>query len=219
MSSVRAASKPIPPAIRGQFFDCVWDLAWGGSFFRVSMPGEQRLFERFGRGSESSHRHGLVLLWLMAGAFRFNEIARLRFDQVDWLGSTVQVQRSKNGLNPSRTIDRNLIDATLAWRKRFSIASELVLPNRSGAELSCNVFNRDVMGPLGELFGIKLSTHSMRDTASQELLRIAEQRGLGIKAVQESLGHRNLNSTETYLRKQKVGEICIDLSTIGAITE
>ncbi len=45
---------------------------------------------------------------------------------------------------------------------------------------------------------------------------IAEQRGLGIKAVQESLGHRNLNSTETYLRKQRFGEICIDLSSIGA---
>lgn len=216
MSRTRAASQPIPPSIRAPFFDCVWDLAWAGTFFRSAVPGEGKLFERFGRGSEASHRHGLVLLWLMAGAFRFNEVARLRVDQVDWLGGSVQVQRSKNGLAPIRSIDRNLIDATIAWRKRFAITNELVLPNRHGRQLNCNVFNRDVMGPLGTLFGIKLSTHCMRDTASQELLRIAEQRGLGIKAVQESLGHRNLNSTETYLRKQKVGGICIDLTMIGA---
>jgi integrase len=206
----------LPAELRAAFFDCIWDLAWGGTFFRVSIPHDGRLFDRFGRGSGVSHRHGLVILWLMAGAFRFNEVAKLRTEQVDWAGATVHVQRSKNGLAPVRAVDRNLIEATLAWRRRFRIGSALVLPSREGSQLNCNVFNRDVMGPLGDLFGCKLSTHSLRDTSSQELLRIAEQRGLGIKAVQESLGHRNLNSTETYLRKQRVGEICINLSSIGA---
>lgn len=213
----RSASRPLPAELRAAFFDGIWDLAWGGTFFRVTIPHDGRLFDRFGRGSGVSHRHGLVILWLMAGAFRFNEVAKLRTEQVDWAGATVHVQRSKNGLAPVRAVDRNLIEATQAWRRRFRISSALVLPSREGSQLNCNVFNRDVMGPLGELFGCKLSTHSLRDTSSQELLRIAEQRGLGIKAVQESLGHRNLNSTETYLRKQRVGEICINLSSIGAI--
>lgn len=216
-AKTRSASRPLPAETRAAFFDCIWDLAWGGTFFRMTIPHDGRLFDRFGRGSGVSHRHGLVILWLMAGAFRFNEVAKLRTEQVDWAGSTVHVQRSKRGLAPVRAVDRNLIEATLAWRRRFGISGALVLPSREGSELNCNVFNRDVMRPLGELFGCKLSTHSLRDTSSQELLRIAEQRGLGIKAVQESLGHRNLNSTETYLRKQRVGEICIDLSSIGAI--
>jgi integrase len=212
----RAASVPVPVELRSAFFDAIWELAYAGSFFKTSRPGSDLLFERFGSHSMHARRNGLFILWLVAGAFRFNEVARLRMADVDWAGGTVAVRRSKRGLNPTRSIDRNLIEATLAWRRRFNITSELVFPNRFGRELNVNVFNRDVMGPLGELFGCRLSTHSMRDTSSQELLRIAEAQGLGIKAVQASLGHRNLNSTETYLRKQATREIRLDLSRMGA---
>jgi integrase len=212
----RTATIPIPIAKREEFFVAIWDLAWCGCFFRAKLS-DGALFEKFGRGSMASRRHGLAILWLVAGAFRFNELASLKYMQVDWSGGTVQIQRSKRGLSPIRSIDRNLIEATLAWRKRFAIRSDLLLPTQFNTELSVNVFNRDVMRPLGSIFGCKLTSHSMRDTASQELLRIAESQGLGIKAVQASLGHRNLNSTETYLRKQEVQAIQLDLTTIGAI--
>lgn len=205
----RRATMPIPTELRESFFLAVWDLALTGRFYRVASGGG-RLMDQFGTATGVARRHGLVILWLASAAMRFSELAHLRANALSVASNTVVIQGRKGSARNEIPISEMLVDATIGWRARYNVESELLLPSQNNRPIDNNAFNRDVMDPLGELFGIKLSAHSLRDTGAQEALAVAESKGLGVQAVQSFMRHRSLNSTEHYLRKQREKSIKLD---------
>jgi integrase len=166
--------------------------------------------DQFGAATGVARRHGLVILWLASAAMRFSELAQLRVEALSVAANTVVIQGRKGSARNEVQVCELLVDATMNWRSRYNIDSELLLPSQNNRPIDNNAFNRDVMDPLGELFGIKLSAHSLRDTGAQQALAIAESKGLGVQAVQSFMRHRSLNSTEPYLRKQREKSIKLD---------
>jgi integrase len=229
----RAATRPIPPQQREAVYMAVWDLAWSGHFYSTA-PTAAAFFGRFGSGSMVARRHGLTILWLTALAARFNELASLQVRDVD--GTGVTLQRSKRGSMHVVQVDQTLIDCTRAWHNRVSSVaigdtptrwpkelawcramrdSQFLLPANTGGPMCCNVFNRDVMAPLGDLFGLRLSSHCCRDTACQVAMRlVSHDASLDMRAVQAFMGHQSLKTTEYYLRKANASQLCLPLESI-----
>jgi integrase len=230
----RSATRPVPESVRGQFYLCVWDLAWSGHFYRFRPEQAGSFLDRFGSGSILARRHGLTVLWLTAMAGRFNELASLQARDVD--GPSVTVHRSKRGAQHVITIDDELLQCTRAWHGRVAaiaagsiqstrrtrlwaraiVDSPYLLPANNGQRINVNVFNRDVMGPLGDLFGFRLSSHCCRDTACQEAMRLVSRDSrLDSRAVQQLLGHKSVRTTERYLAKQQSDQLCLPLTNLG----
>ncbi|MFO0939853.1 MAG: site-specific integrase [Pirellulales bacterium] len=230
----RSATRPVPENVRSQFYLAVWDLAWSGHFYRHRPELAGAFLDRFGSGSILARRHGLTILWLTAMAGRFNELATLLARDVD--GCTVAVHRSKGGAQHVVTVDVELLQCTTAWHNRVAAiaagkypasrrvrrwasaiaGSTYLLPANNGRSINVNVFNRDVMGPLGQLFGFKLSSHCCRDTACQEAMRLVKRdAALDSRPVQALLGHRSIRTTEKYLSKQQSEQLCLPLHELG----
>lgn len=221
----RQETRPIPEDQRRAFYRCAWDLAFYGYFYTPRNSRADQFWERLGSGSIIARRHGLTILWLTAMAGRFNELARMYIRDVD--GYSVSVYRSKGSEDHSVAIDPDLIECTTSWHSRVSAiatdkfatgrmkrwcqamdASPYLLPSISGDRMNIDVFNRDVAGPMGELFGFKLSSHCFRDTTCQETMRLTND----VRAVQKIMGHRSVATTEHYLRKQEQQQFFLPLS-------
>lgn len=221
----RQATRPIPEDQRRAFYLCAWDLAWCGHFYTQKPAGADQFLARFGSGSIIARRQGLTILWLTAMAGRFNELARMYVRDVD--GYSVSVYRSKGSEDHSVAINPDLIECTTAWHSRVSAiatdkyatgrmkrwcqamdASPYLLPSINGERMNIDVFNRDVCGPMGELFGCKLSSHCFRDTSCQETMRLTND----VRSVQKIMGHRSVATTEHYLRKQEQQQFFLPLS-------
>ena len=228
----RSATRPIPVELRQPFYLASWDLAWSGHFYRHVPRGANAFLQRFGSGSMIARRHGLTVLWLTSLAGRFNELANLKLHAID--GRCVELQRSKRGAKQTIQVEQELIDCTAAWHRRLvqlgadpsensyrerkwceaMNQSSLLLPSVTGKPMNVNVFNRDVAGPVGELFGLRLSSHCFRDTACQEAMRLVRRdASLDVRAVQALMGHRSVRTTEIYLRKQDEQQLCLPLSS------
>lgn len=216
---VKQPSRPLPEAIRERFFMAVWELAWSGKFHRY-VPNQIPFFVPMGRGTVTTRRQALSILWLTALAGRFNELASLRVTDVDCVTREVRIYRSKGGKSHTILVHQNLIRCTQAWHARLALEknyeqiSPYLFPSRNGGKLNRNVFNRDVTGPYGLAFGCRLSSHSFRDTACQMAMnKVAEDSTLDVRAVQAFMGHRSMSTTEHYLRKQTQAGMQLDLYT------
>lgn len=217
----RSATRPIPEDLRAPIYLAAWDLAWSGHFYRQRPLGCDAFLTRFGSGSIIARRHGLTILWLTAMAGRFNELARLMVHEVD--GQFVTLSRSKRGANHAIRIEQKLIACTRAWHNRLAAnlrdpraaamhASQYLLPSNRGGRMNVDVFNRDVAGPLGDLFGCKLSSHCFRDTACQDAMQLVKRSAsLDVRAVQMLMGHESIHTTEIYLRKVESEQLCLSL--------
>ncbi len=226
----RRPTLPIPDHVRERFYSAAWDLAWSG---HLCVGGERQLFERFGSGSIIARRHGLQILWLTAMAGRFNELANLTAGDVDTAANVVCVARSKGGAKHEIAVDPALVWCTRSWHGRVAreaaattprsyrqrswaqaiAGSKYLLPSSRGEKINVNVFNRDVAGPLGQLFGLRLSSHCFRDTACQRAMAaVNEDAKLDVRAVQALMGHRSLRTTEHYLRKVGAKQIRLSLT-------
>jgi integrase/recombinase XerD len=164
----------------------------------------QRLLDSIDVTSRSGWRD-LAMLHLMAYyGLRPSEIVALTIDSIDWQTQRLQVAQRKT----RSTLVLPLTDRTVTILRRYlrqgrapSCRTELFLRARAPA------------GPLqhyaaGEVFmrraresGLPLqgySAYSLRHAFAMRLLN----RGVGIKAIGDLLGHRTLESTCVYLRLQ-----------------
>jgi integrase len=84
------------------------------------------------------------------------------------------------------------------WRsQQGTAASPWLFPNREGGQLDNNAFNLSIARTYRTLLGVRLSSHSFRDTACH----LAVAQGATVYEVQRFLGHKTAITTEHYLRK------------------
>ncbi|SCC91765.1 Integrase/recombinase [Thiomonas sp. X19] len=146
-----------------------------------------------------------TILYLMAHyGLRPCEVASLRMDAIDWQAKTLRVEQRKT----RSVLLLPLADRTLGVIKRYlkagrtgSARPELFLRARgpSGAikhTAVCNLYQTRAARSGLALQGT--SAYCLRHSFAMRLL----QRGVGIKAIGDVLGHRGLESTCVYLRLQ-----------------
>jgi integrase/recombinase XerD len=146
-----------------------------------------------------------TILYLMAHyGLRPCEVVALRMDSIDWQAKTLRVEQRKT----RSVLLLPLADRTLRVIKRYlnsgrpgSARAELFLRARgpSGAikhTAVCSIYQGRVARSGLALQGT--SAYCLRHSFAMRLL----ERGVGIKAIGDVLGHRGLESTCVYLRLQ-----------------
>ena len=145
------------------------------------------------------------MLYLMAYyGLRPSEIAALNLDSIDWLAQTLQVEQCKTHSTLVLPLSRQALRVLkhyLRYGRSGSRHRPLFLRHRSPAGAISRCAVGDVYEKRSRQSGLPLagtSAYSLRHAFAMRLL----ERGVGIKAIGDLLGHRSLESTCVYLRLQ-----------------
>lgn len=166
----------------------------------------QALLRSIDRGSKSGERDYAILHLMAHYGLRPSEIALLRLDSIDWTNTTLRVEQRKT----QSDLVLPLAPATVNALRRYLRCDR---DRRQEAREQTTLFLRErcPIGPLKntgvyEIFAKRLkesgqdptrySAYSLRHAFAMRLL----SRGVGIKAIGDVLGHRDLESTCVYLR-------------------
>lgn len=145
------------------------------------------------------------MLYLMAHyGLRPSEIAALTLDSIDWAAPTLQVEQRKTGSTLILPLSRQalrVLKRYLRCGRPSSRHRRLFLRRRSpGGPISHyavgNVYQKRSCQSGLPLAG--MSAYCLRHAFAMRLL----DRGVGLKAIGDLLGHRSLESTCVYLRLQ-----------------
>ncbi|PHS02220.1 MAG: integrase [Leeuwenhoekiella sp.] len=146
-----------------------------------------------------------AMLYLMAYyGLRPSEVAALNLDSIDWVAQTLQVEQRKTHSTLVLPLSRQALRVLrhyLRYGRSGSRHRHLFLRHRSPAGAISRCAVGDVYEKRSRQSGLPLagtSAYSLRHAFAMRLL----ERGIGIKAIGDLLGHRSLESTCVYLRLQ-----------------
>ena len=175
-------------------------------------PLVQRLLSSIDRSSRAGWRNYTMLHLMAYYGLRPSEVAALRIDCIDWNTKTCLVEQRKTHCD----LVLPLLDRTVALLRRYvrrerphTTHPQLFLRVRNPAgrirhTAVCGVFYKEARRsglPLQQY-----SSYSLRHAFAMRLL----QRGVGVKAIGDLLGHHSLEATCVYLRLNVVA-----LRTVG----
>jgi integrase/recombinase XerD len=172
----------------------------------LEWPAVQALLRSIDRGSNSGERDYAILHLMAYYGLRPSEIASLRLDSIDWTNGTLKVEQRKTQSDLVLPLASATVKALCRYLRRDR-------DRRFRAHEQRTLFLRErcPMGPLKntgvyEIFIKRLkesgqdptryTAYSLRHAFAMRLLG----RGVGIKAIGDVLGHRDLESTCVYLR-------------------
>lgn len=164
----------------------------------------QRLLRSIDRSSTAGWRDYAILHLMAHYGLRPSEIVTLTLESIDWAARTLRVEQCKT----RSTLVLPLSDQTLRLLKRYlrcgrpgSTYPELFLRARTPAGPIQRTAICDLYEKRARQSGLPLqgsSPYCLRHAFAMRLL----DRGVGIKAIGDLLGHRTLESTCVYLRLQ-----------------
>ena len=162
----------------------------------------KRLLRSVDRSSKAGWRDYMILHLMAYYGLRASEIAALRIDAIDWDSKTCRVEQRKT----QSDLVLPLSDRTLALLRRYlrhgrpeSPLPQLFVRARRPAGGLRHYAVCDVFYTRAARSGLPLdgySSYSLRHSFAMRLL----QRGVGVKAIGDLLGHRSLEATCVYLR-------------------
>jgi integrase/recombinase XerD len=183
IDSPRAHADEVPPRA----------LAW---------PLVQALLRSVDHSSRSGWRDYTILHLMAHYGLRPCEIVSLRLDSIDWSAKTLKVEQCKT----RSTLVLPLIDRTILILHRYlrrgrscSSHPQLFLRARCPTGELTRHAVADIFEKRSAQSGLPIhgySAYSLRHAFAMRLLK----RGVGLKAIGDLLGHRNLASTCYYLR-------------------
>lgn len=154
-------------------------------------------------------RRDFTLLYLAAAyGLRSSELVRLTLDDIDWRNRTLRVLQTKNHQwlqLPLTDEAANILIDYLRKARPQSTQRQLFLRMRAPFVPLKPASVGDVLDHRIRCSGLTLppfGTHVMRHSFATRLLH----QGVGIKAIGDTLGHRDIESTSVYLRL-KVNEL------------
>lgn len=170
----------------------------------LAWPLVRRLLCSIDRSSRAGWRDYAILYLMAHYGLRPSEIVTLTLDSIDWEHRTLRVAQCKN----RSTLILPLSDPTLRLLKRYlyhgrpgSVRPELFLRARTPSGPIKHTAVCDLYAKRAAQSGLPLqgtSAYCLRHAFAMRLL----DRGVGIKAIGDLLGHRSLESTCVYLRLQ-----------------
>lgn len=154
------------------------------------------------RSSKAGWRDFTILHLMAYYGLRPSEIATLRVDSIDWCSKTCRVEQRKTQsdlLLPLAERTLALLQQYLRRGRSQSVLPQLFLRVRRPSGALHNYAVCDVFYKRAAQSGLPLdgySSYCLRHSFAMQLL----QRGVGIKAIGDLLGHRSLEATCAYLR-------------------
>jgi integrase/recombinase XerD len=167
----------------------------------------QKLLRSVDRTSKCGRRDYAILHLMAYYGLRASEIAGLRIDSIDWLAKTCRIEQRKNHSD----LVLPLSDQTISVLRRYVLRERGSDPRPSlflritapsgGMEFHtvCEVFYRWAARSDLPLSGY--SSYCLRHSFAMRLL----QRGVGVKAIGDLLGHKSMEATCWYLRLDTAG--------------
>jgi integrase/recombinase XerD len=162
----------------------------------------KKLLRSVDRASKSGWRDYMILHLMAYYGLRASEIAALRVDSIDWDAKTCRVEQRKT----QSDLMLPLSEQTLALMRQYlrhgypqSELPQLFLRAKRPTGGLRNYAVCDVFYKRAAQSGLPLegySSYSLRHSFAMRLL----QRGVGVKAIGDLLGHRSLEATCVYLR-------------------
>jgi integrase/recombinase XerD len=162
----------------------------------------KKLLHSVDRSSKAGWRDYMILHLMAYYGLRASEIAALRIDSIDWHAKRCRVEQRKT----QSDLVLPLSDRTLVLLRRYlrhgrpeSPLPQLFVRARRPAGGLRHYAVCDVFYTRAARSGLPLdgySSYSLRHSFAMRLL----QRGVGVKAIGDLLGHRSLEATCVYLR-------------------
>ncbi len=162
----------------------------------------RRLLASFRRRTPRDWRDHTILHLMAYYGLRPSEVASLRLDSIDWEARTLRVEQRKT----RSTLVLPLANRTVRLFRRYLIVGrpcsdlpQLFLRIRSPITAMKHYGVIEVFGKRARDSGLPLqgaSSYALRHAFAMRLL----QRGVGVKAIGDLLGHRSLEATCVYLR-------------------
>ena len=131
-----------------------------------------------------AYRHGL----------RVSELVALRWEQIDFAGGTIYINRLKHGINSTHPLCGIELRALRQLQREYPHSPYLFVSERGAAMAAATA--RKIIERAGEIAGLSLSVHP-------HMLRHAcgfylASRGHDTRAIQAYLGHKNIQHTVRY---------------------
>jgi site-specific recombinase XerD len=165
-------------------------------------PLVKKLLRSVDRSSKSGWRDVMILHLMAYYGLRPSEVAALRVDSINWDTGTCRVEQRKTRTD----LVLPLLDSTISMLRRYlkrqrpkGVCPELFLRAISPRRALGRAGVSDVFSTRAARSGLPLAgycAYSLRHSFAMRLL----QRGVGVKAIGDLLGHRSLESTCVYLR-------------------
>lgn len=153
-----------------------------------------KLIESSIADDERGARDRAILETFYSTGLRISEVAGLRVDDIDFIGSVIKVmgKGKKERIVPIGDRAVGAIRQYLTKRKK---TSEVLFLNKNGRRLSARGI-RNIVQKYLRIAGIQhhVSAHTLRHSFATHLLN----RGADLRSVQELLGHANLSTTQIY---------------------
>jgi site-specific recombinase XerD len=161
----------------------------------------QRLLSSIDRSSRTGWRDYTMLHLMAHYGLRASEVSDLRLDSIDWSAKTCRVKQRKTHCDlvlPLSDRTLNLLRRYVRHGRPNTEHPQLFLRARNPAgriyhTAVCGVFDK-----LARKLGLfpQYSSYSLRHAFAMRLL----ERGVGVKAIGDCLGHHSLEATCVYLR-------------------
>jgi integrase/recombinase XerD len=165
-------------------------------------PIVKRLLQSVDRSSRAGWRDFMILHLMAYYGLRASEVAALRVDSIDWDASTCRVEQRKTQSDLMLPLSKQTVGLLRRYLCDARSASDLpqlfLRARRPSGGLRhyavCDIFYKRATQSGLPLEGY--SSYSLRHSFAMRLL----QRGVGVKAIGDLLGHHSLEATCVYLR-------------------
>jgi integrase len=153
----------------------------------------ERLIEAAKR-NRHGHRDATAILVAYSHGLRSEELAGLRWDDIDFATGRMHVRRSKGGLTTVHPIRAREMRA-LRRLQRESLSNLYIFVSERGAPLSVAGYQRMVArAGAAAGFPFLIHSHMLRHSCGYKLANDVQD----TRAIQEYLGHRSIVSTQRY---------------------
>ena len=165
-------------------------------------PIVNRLLRSVDKSSRAGWRDFMILHLMAYYGLRASEVSALRVDSIDWDSSTCRVEQRKTQSDLTLPLSKQTVALLRRYLRNTRSASDppqlFLRARRPSGGLRhyavCDIFYKRATQSGLPLEGY--SSYSLRHSFAMRLL----QRGVGVKAIGDILGHRSLEATCVYLR-------------------
>lgn len=178
-----------------------WEWCRDNPVKRVSMEKEGQPRDRWLTSEEEEMLLKVCPEWLqevvvfaLHTGMRQGEILGLRWKDINLLGSTATLDRTKNGDRRIVPLNRTAKELLEQKGKLRHIATDKVFTNSAGNPMDSGNLRRAFMGALKKAKITGFCFHDLRHTCATRMA----QRGIDLYRVQKILGHKDIKTTQRY---------------------